>query len=195
LVRQFRRQRCPEAFRALYERYKDRVYGTAASITGDRTLAEDVAQEVFLRVHRKLPEFEERSSFSTWIYRMTVNLAADFRRGTTRRGRLTERLFERSRGGADALSECDATAERNEAARVVEAAIGRLSDKLAAAVVLRYLEGLSYHDVGEALGIDIGTVKSRLNRAHRELAADLQSGFADSRPTPTEAGALVRRAG
>lgn len=167
-------ERSPEAFAALYERYKDRVYGTAAALTGDRVLAEDVTQEVFLRVYRKLDTFERRSIFSTWIYRMTVNLATDLQRHGVRTRRLVDEVVEQAKGRPEKVvsdgRDIGSALEGRELKGEVAKAIRGLSEKLSAVIVLRYLEGLSYEEVADVLEVNVGTIKSRLNRAHGELA-------------------------
>lgn len=178
LVERCLTDRSEEAFAALYDRYKDRVYGTAASLTGDRTLAEDVTQEVFLRIHRKLETFERRSIFSTWVYRLTVNLATDLQRGQMRVRRLNDETIELARARPERVIEDDTglvarLAEAELRAEVAEA-IRTLSEKLSVVVVLRYLEGLSYEQVADVLQVSVGTIKSRLNRAHTELAWKLR---------------------
>jgi len=183
LVTRFVEQRSEEAFAELYGRYKDRVYGTAFTLTGDRALADDVTQEVFLRVFRKLETFERRSIFSTWIYRMTVNLATDLQRRVRRTGRLVETAAELARGDAGRVIDPGRASEgleRQDLGGEVARAIRRLSPKLSTVIVLRYLEGLSYEAIGEVLETSVGTVKSRLNRAHAELSnllRDLRSTY------------------
>jgi len=153
----------------LFQRYAPRVYRTALRITGDAAEADDATQEVFLRVHDQLHRFEERSSFSTWIYRVTVNLAIDRTRTKARR--------PGSIDGVDAQAPDSATApaERGDLERAVIAALSGLSEKLRTALVLRYLEDLSYEEIADVLECSIGTVKSRLARAHEEAGPALQS--------------------
>lgn len=158
-----------EAFSVLFERYAPRVYRTALRITGDPGDADDATQEVFLRLHDQLHRFEERSSFSTWIYRVTVNLAIDRTRTQARR--------PGSIDGVDTQAPDSATApaERGDLERAVIAALSGLSEKLRTALVLRYLEDLSYEEIADVLECSIGTVKSRLARAHEEAGPALQA--------------------
>ena len=176
LVRRCQRDRSPEAFRELYGRHKDRVVNTAYHLIGDRDEALEAAQEVFLRVYRKIDKFRGQSSFSSWLYRIAVNVATDHRRRLGRARSLLEAYSQhgppaeswpRQRGGRGGSDE---HAARRETAEAVRRAVVRLSPKLAAVITLRYLEGLAYAEVAEALGVSVGTVKSRLNRAHRALA-------------------------
>lgn len=179
LVRAFSTDRSVAAFKELYSRYRDKVYATAYQITGDRTEALDVAQEVFLRVFRKIDHFRFESSFSSWLYRLTTNMAMDFRR--RRRCRPTrplETLGEdgelRTTGIASDESGPVSRNESRELSEEVSRALGVLSPKLRAVVVLRYLQGLDYEEVAQVIGKPVGTVKSRLNRAHEKLKPVLE---------------------
>ena len=174
LVRRCQRDRSPEAFRELYERHKDRVLTIAYHLIGDREEALEAAQEVFLRVYRKIGRFRGQASFASWLYRISVNVATDRRRRLGRERSLLEaysreKALQQPGTGRGGTSAGDAGAERREAAREVRRAVARLSPKLAAVVTLRYLEGRAYAEIAEILGVSVGTVKSRLNRAHRAL--------------------------
>ncbi len=178
LVERVLREGTAEAFRPLYERYKDRVYNTAYRITGDANLAEDVTHDVFIRVYERLGQFRRRSRFSSWLYRVAVNRATDVAR---RRGRerwlFGVRLGERP-GVGEPASGAEAgparAAESAEVAEEVAQAVAELSLKLRGVVVLRYFEGLSYEEIAAVIGRSVGTVKSRLSRAHQRLAERLQ---------------------
>ena len=172
------REGTPEALRPLYERYKDKVYNTAYRITGDASLAEDVAHDVFLLVYERLGQFRRKSRFSSWLYRVTVNRATD-----AVRRRQRERWLFRGRVGEDAeegevLATVERTPERAvesaELADAVARALGGLSLKLRTVVVLRYFEGLRYEEIAEVIGRSVGTVKSRLSRAHGKLWPELE---------------------
>lgn len=186
-------QAAPEAgfegpFRDLYEAYRDRVYSTCYRITGNATDALDAAQETFALVHRRIGGFRRESRLSSWIYRIAVNASIDLkRRAASRPWTSLEALRADPDQGLDpeddALPEPSRALGRGELARDVHAAIGRLSDKLRVVVVLRYLQEQSYEEVSETLGISLGTVKSRLSRAHealdRELAGRLDRHYTD----------------
>jgi len=172
------REGTPEALRPLYERYKDKVYNTAYRITGDASLAEDVAHDVFLLVYERLGQFRRKSRFSSWLYRVAVNRATD-----AVRRRQRERWLFAGRVGEDAeegevLATVERTPERAvesaELADAVTQALGGLSLKLRTVVVLRYFEGLQYEEIAEVLGRSVGTVKSRLSRAHGKLWPELK---------------------
>jgi RNA polymerase sigma-70 factor (ECF subfamily) len=167
------------AFETLYERYKDRVYGTACRILNDRSLASDVTQETFLLILRKAHKFNFRSAFSSWLYRVAVNLCIDTRRKRSRRRPLSlsepevaawADRTDRRRNPAEGP---ETAAHREELSVAVERAIADLNPKLATVVVLRYVDGLGYEEIAEILGMPLGTVKSRLNRAHSALESQL----------------------
>lgn len=169
------------AFRALYEAYKDRVYNVCYRITGSAPDALDASQETFGILHRKLAEFRFASKFSSWIYRIAVNASIDIKRRSVARPMASlESLLvqdEADAGRVDFVDEaCEAplqAATRHELEADIQHAIDRLSPKMRAITVLRYIEGLSYDEIAESLGISLGTVKSRLSRAHSALDREL----------------------
>jgi RNA polymerase sigma-70 factor, ECF subfamily len=167
-------------YRRLYDRFKDRVYNVCFRIAGNPSDALDASQETFGIVFRRIREFRFESRFSSWVYRIAVNASIDVRRRARSR-RLTslESLQESGseRGHfepADRQIEMPSvSASRREFEQAVQLAISRLSPKLRAIVVLRYIENLSYEEVSETLRISLGTVKSRLARAHEALDREL----------------------
>lgn len=169
------------AFRQLYDRYRDRVYNVCYRITGNSTDALDASQETFGILYRKIHEFRFNSRFSSWVYRIAVNASIDLKRRQSSR-RLASLDFAqdgRDADGArievtDEVTEMPAaSASRHELEAEIQRAITRLSPKLRAITVLRYVENLSYEEVAEVLKISIGTVKSRLARAHEALDREL----------------------
>lgn len=169
-------------FRELYELYKDRVYNVCYRVSGNATDALDASQETFGILFRKLADFRFQSKFSSWVYRIAVNASIDIkRRSQTRKLASLEAIQERSgeRSGprfdpSDERIEMPvAAASRHELERQIQAAILRLSPKLRAITVLRYTESLSYEQISETLQISLGTVKSRLARAHEMLDREL----------------------
>lgn len=164
------------AFRELFEIFHARVYRTAFRIIGERHRAEDIVQEVFITVFQRLPEFDFRSTFATWLYRVTVNACyADLRKRSRRekyydRGRTTADLDPPERG-----EDGETSIRRKEVSRQVEAALRRLSPDLRATFVLRQMEGLSYDEISQVLDVSAGTVASRLARARAQLAEALRS--------------------
>jgi RNA polymerase sigma-70 factor (ECF subfamily) len=169
-------------FRELYDLYKDRVYNVCYRITGSATDALDASQETFGIVFRKLSEFRFESKFSSWVYRIAVNASIDLkRRSQSRKVASLDAIRERKNaGGGQSYDPTDdkvempmATASRHELEHEVQQAIGRLSHKLQVITILRYNENLSYEQISETLQISLGTVKSRLSRAHQVLDREL----------------------
>jgi len=155
-----------DAFRALFEAYRNKVYSIALRFAGDESAAMDIAQETFVKLFSSIRDFRGDSSFDTWIYRLVVNACLDHRR----RGWRLMPLLDDFAGTlqAPAVSSLDDLL-RNERGEKVRAAIERLAPDLRIVIVLRYTEGLSYDEIAEVLGCALGTVASRLNRAHKKL--------------------------
>jgi RNA polymerase sigma-70 factor (ECF subfamily) len=154
-----------DAFRALFEAYKDKVYSIALRFTGDESLAMDVAQDVFLKLFSTIGDFRGDAAFSTWVYRLVVNRCLDHRRRSWRLIPIADDLLAVLRAPADSLDRMLHTEMRQR----VRGAVEKLAPELRMVVVLRYTEGLSYEEISEVLGVAIGTVASRLNRAHKLL--------------------------
>jgi RNA polymerase sigma-70 factor (ECF subfamily) len=171
-----------EAFRALVVRYQRKVYAVALGIVKDPDLAWDVAQEAFLRVHRGLDGFKGESAFSTWLFRITTHLSID----AVRRERRAQkddlddlREADLSDSGEGILATALGTdprenALRRELAGKMEAALAALPEKHRTILVLRELEGLSYEELSERLGIHKGTVMSRLFHARKKMQVALR---------------------
>jgi RNA polymerase sigma-70 factor (ECF subfamily) len=169
------------AFRRLYDQYKDRVYNVCYRITGNATDALDASQETFGIMYRKIGEFRFESKFSSWAYRIAVNASIDHkRRASTRWLPSIEAADENAKRDVTRFDIRDehtelpaAAASRHELEEEIQRAIGRLSPKMRVITVLRYVENLSYEEISETLQISIGTVKSRLSRAHEALDREL----------------------
>jgi len=171
-----------EAFRALVVRYQRKVYAVALGIVKDPDLAWDVSQEAFVRVHRGLDGFKGESAFSTWLFRITTHLSID----AVRRERRAQkddlddlREADLSDAGEGILATALGTdprenALRRELAGKMEAALAALPEKHRTILVLRELEGLSYEELAERLGIHKGTVMSRLFHARKKMQAALR---------------------
>ena len=156
------------AMRTLYEQHQRRVYSIALNyFGGDVSRAEDVTQQIFLRLFTKM-SFRGDSEFTTWLYRMTVNACID----ETRKSR---RWFGLGDWFADDRSAgLDETIRSSEIGEQVRRIVGSLKPEYRMPVVLKYVEGLSYQQIADVLGCSIGTVSSRLNRAHKMLAEKLE---------------------
>jgi RNA polymerase sigma-70 factor (ECF subfamily) len=161
-----------DAFRALYDLYKDRVYSIAVHFFhGDADAASDVTQQVFLKLMREVSRFRGDATFSTWLYRMVVNACVD--RGRRRRGDTAAIDPVLLDAMPSAVAPHDDALARGELASSVQAAIAGLPVKLRAAILLRYFDDLSYADMASVLNCSVGTVASRLSRGHRLLAKAL----------------------
>lgn len=158
------------AFEALYGRYSDRVYSIAYRITGSATDAMDVMQESFALLFRKISGFRFNAQFSTWLFRIVVNCSIDHMRyeksrGAGRAGSLSN-LTTAAEPAVDETHGPRQRAEHRELGDHVHHCIQKLSPKLRAILVLRYLEGQTYEELSATLDVSMGTVKSRLARAH-----------------------------
>lgn len=163
------------AFGELVETYQRRVYAIAYGILRQREDAWDAAQEAFVKAYRNLDRFHGDSAFYTWLYRITYNLSIDLLREKKRKE--TVAMDDERSQLEDALSEQgrrpeghpDDVANRKELTSVLHEAMNRLSEKHRAIIVLREVEGLSYEEMAEVLGISKGTVMSRLFHARKNL--------------------------
>ena len=169
------------AFEALYTRYRDRVYSIAFRITGNSTDAMDVVQEAFSLLFRKISGFRGEAQFSTWLFRIVVNCAIDCRRQKRSgiRGRTASleggAVLEPEQAGTGSPSE---VAEHHELGDHLHHSLQRISPKLRAVLVLRYMEHQSYEQLSATLEMSMGTVKSRLARAHVALEKVLEGTLA-----------------
>lgn len=168
------RQGDESAFEELVLGYQDKVYNICRYMLGPGD-AEDAAQDTFVKAYRNIGRFTPSPGFSAWIARIAVNTCLDYKR---RPSHLP--LTGKDPDGGDFEFEHPSSAPGPEAAlssrqssRAVEKAVGALSGKLRAVLVLCDIEGLSYMEAAEALDISIGTVKSRLSRAREELRKHL----------------------
>jgi len=164
------------AFEALVRRHERRVYRLLLRMLGSREEAEDVAQETFLSLHRHGRRFRRESRFSTFVYRVAANAALNRRRSLGRRRARIDRLAGWQAAG-DELPERprdpEDSAVAGEVGVRVREALGTLSPTLRMPVVLYDIEGLSYGEIAEVLGIAEGTVKSRIHRARQALRSEL----------------------
>ena len=167
-----------EAYRVLVERYQGRAYRLAVRVLGDPDWAHDAVQEGFLKAYGSLDRFEGRSGFYTWLYRLVFNLCIDMKR-RDRSGRHVEwddaTATDVDGPGAPAKPHgVDGPALELERAELREAlgrAIAALPDDARRTLLLREVDGLSYAEIAESLGIPKGTVMSRLHHARRKVRA------------------------
>jgi RNA polymerase sigma-70 factor (ECF subfamily) len=180
---------CEAAFATLVQRYEERIFRLLGRYCRDPVECQDLAQEVFLKVFRKLHTFQGESQFFTWLYRIAVNAATDhLSRASHRRLRLVD---------DDAVLEGDprhddnpaAPLMRAELAAVTRAIVESLPEKFRTILVLREFEDLSYTEIAQVLQIQLGTVESRLFRARQRFKEALERLHPDLLPTGSGAGA------
>ncbi len=150
------------AFERLYREHAGRVYGLCLRMTRDVQLAEDCTQETFINAWRALPRFETRSSLSTWLHRIAVNVSLAKRRKASPVGP----SLDDEEGTGDAL---EWTLETPVEVREIEAAIDALPDGARDALVLHALYGYSHGEAAQMLGVAEGTCKAQLHRARKLL--------------------------
>ena len=163
------------AFNLIVERYQTQVFNVAARILGDRSAADDVAQEAFISAHRALGGFRG-GSLRAWLLRIASNAAYDYIRASRRRPEQSLDLaMENPSFSPPTGSESpEQHAERSELAAQLQQAILSLSDDQRNTLVLIDVQGLSYEETAESTGVSIGTVKSRLSRARRRAQVYLR---------------------
>ena len=153
-----------DAFAVLMERHLDRTLALATRITGNRSAAEDVAQEAFLRVWKSAPDWQPgRARFTTWLYRVTVNLCLDLRR------RPAFAALELVGDPADPAEDAISAIERQQRQAMLDREIAGLGDRQRAALSLCYAGGLSNAEAAEVLEISVGALEALLVRARRQL--------------------------
>lgn len=164
----------PEAYGVLVERCQDRLYPMLVRLLGSPDDAQDVLQDAFVRGYQKLDQYRGGSSFYTWIYRIALNLAMSRLRKRRLRRLLRLPTSRHDLASFDPPDASPASApsyslERAEREAAVEAALGSLDPDHRAVVILKDFEGRRYEEIGELLGIPVGTVRSRLHRARCQL--------------------------
>ncbi|MCC7397486.1 MAG: sigma-70 family RNA polymerase sigma factor [Planctomycetes bacterium] len=166
------------AFEELFRRYRDRAYAISYRILGNSIDALDVVQESFALVFRKLDSFRGGSLFSTWLFRIVVNSSIDLRRRVKVQAPFGLVREDQGEGEpVDPSPDPRDKAAANELGDQVQQALSQLSDKLRIILALRYLEGMSYEELAATLGLSLGTVKSRLARAHLALESVVRTRF------------------
>lgn len=168
-----------QAFDEIYDRFGQMVYNLALRLAGDGEVAADLTQEIFLRVFRYIGQFRGHSSLKTWIFRIAVNHC----RSSLGRHHLPTQPFVDEPGEAGVLvlnlpdpgrGPEEMAVAADEGRRVVDG-LAQLPPSFREAVVLRDLEGLSYEEIAEVLGVRIGTVRSRIARGREQLRALLEA--------------------
>ena len=168
------------AFTELVRRFQGRVTNLVSRVLNDRECADDLAQEVFVRVFVHRRNYRHGSKFSTWLFTIAANLAKnEIRRRVRRRNwfsldALQELLHDSIAQLADPTEGREATLEREQLREAIGRSIATVPEKYRMALVLRDIEGLPYEEIAQVLGIPGGTVRSRINRARGMLKRKLQ---------------------
>lgn len=170
LIAEFQQGR-QEAFTMLVERYKDQIVNFCYRYLGDYDEADDVAQETFLRLYHKKDQYKPIAKFSTWLYTIATNLAKTHLR---RRKRFAFFSFkseddDKRNDIPDNRYPADAEADRSMKDEMIQKALHSISPKYREVVVLCDIQELSYEEISAITGVNIGTVKSRLNRGRAQL--------------------------
>ncbi len=156
-----------EAFAILFEQYKNLVYKTAYLMLGESTEAEDALQEIFVQVYKSLSGFDPgKAAFTTWLYRVTFNYCLNHRR---KKRPFALPLEELSPGLKSEFPGAQLAEEE-----LLQQAIGKLTDKQRAVVILRYFWDLPYAEIAQILDVPLGTVKSRIDLALKTLRKVLE---------------------
>jgi len=169
------------AFQELVERYQTRLLNFIYRTIGDREKAEDLVQEVFIRVYRHIHRFDRTKKFSTWVYTIASNLAKNELRNRSRNPLV---LFQTIKGNwededrplqfEDTSARPDDLFRKRHLRALVEETVAKLPEHHRQVFVLRELEGKSYEEIAEITDCNLGTVKSRLNRARNAFASIIE---------------------
>lgn len=183
-----------DAFEPIVERYQRRLFGYFLSLVDDPAAAADLAQDTFLRAYRAAGRYRDEGRFEAWLFRIAANLVRSDRRRAARRGPhvsldAVSPGASESRGAAPALRDGgvdaagaapDVSAWRSEVRDALQRALPRVPLPFRQAVLLRDLEGWSYREIAEMLGVEEGTVKSRAHRGRQRLRALLAPAYQDA---------------
>lgn len=160
------------AFAQIYQRFYGRAFRLAYGMTGNRTTAEDLTQEIFMRAFQRLEHFSGQSSFATWFYRLAVNHSLNYRR---------KERAQPPGNGADRLEflapqapQIESAVLQNQLKSEIHSALLELSEEMRMVIILKDIEGLNYEEIAERMSCSQGTVASRLNRARKQLAQKLR---------------------
>jgi RNA polymerase sigma-70 factor, ECF subfamily len=165
------------AFNELVERYQNRLLNFVYRTTGDRERAEDLVQETFIRVYRHLHRFDQSKKFSTWVYTIASNLAKNELRNRSRNPLVLFQMFRKSDDvdnrpleWEDNTYRPDDLFRKRHLKSMVDAAVDQLPEHHRTVFMLREMEGKTYEEIADITGANLGTVKSRLNRARNSFA-------------------------
>ena len=164
-----------QAWDLIVQRYWRRVFNVAYKFVGRHDMAEDLTQDVFLKIFKVLGTFDSRANFQTWLISVSRNLCIDYYRSVRKEREIVDRSVDSTEvsvasGEPDAL----VTLERGDRRARLHDALAQLPDTLRAAVTLRDIQELTYQEIANKLALPEGTVKSRINRGRKELARQIR---------------------
>jgi RNA polymerase sigma factor (sigma-70 family) len=174
------------SFQEIYEAYKNKIFNTVISYLQNQEDAEEVTQDVFVEIHRSIHSFEEKSSLSTWIYRIAINKSLDFIKSKNRKKRFAfiSSLFNASgelQHDAPNFFHPGVILENKEKSAILFKAIHAIPEKQKTAFILSKVEGLSYAEISEVMQLSISSVESLLFRAKQNLQKELSSFYKSDR--------------
>jgi RNA polymerase sigma-70 factor (ECF subfamily) len=167
------------AFDVLVERYQSKIYGLVYNMTSNREDAEDLVQEIFVKAYRALPRFKGKSSFYTWLYRIAVNKTINYRKKRNRKRAMSLDEFDSEIKLDDVYHDLTSKGSplRNlsltELQKKMNEALQNLSEKHRTVVILHDMQGVPHENIAKMTGASVGTIRSRLFYARRQLQAEL----------------------
>ncbi len=172
----------PQAWDEVIERYGERIYNLALRFTGNPAEAEDLTQDIFLKLYRNLDRYRGDVPLMAWALRLSRNLCIDHYRHHRAR-RQSETVSDEVLQHLPSDDDLEQRSQKREHRRLVQQILAEMSESLASVVMLRDLQGLSYDEIATFFEVPVGTIKSRLNRARRELVRRVQERL-EINPTP-----------
>jgi len=159
-----------EAFENIYKLTSGFVYSAALRITNSREDAQEAAQDVFIKAHKNLGRFQFRSSFTTWLYRIAVNTAINIYNKNSKEAKKVSD-YDTEAKGKEGKEDSSGPLLGQENEQLINSLLGALNPGQRACVILKGVEGLSYKEISDVLGININTVRTRLKRAREAMLA------------------------
>jgi RNA polymerase sigma-70 factor, ECF subfamily len=158
-----------EAFELIVERYQNQVFALAYRLGGDYDEAKDMAQEVFIRIYRELPRFDQERRFFPWMYRVAHNTCINLLHRRPREAAPLESVFDLAAGDNSEAGSPTASYEQLEQSEIINQALQSLAENYRLPLVLKYLEGMSYQEVADQLDLPVSTIETRLFRGRALL--------------------------